>query len=221
MEGPIPYIHGPTPRIMPFWLPLRPTGCGACWVCDPRYHQISSDLVRSRQIYRNPIDFRSRVSRFHVFGVVTLRHVVQVEALVADGVLPFWTYSVYALATPLTVVHRRRVPGHGPNPGIQVSRTSNSGVPKHWILGIWTSRFDPSWVPTHGTPIRLSRMAPGPQSILDVYRICSLGGPLRYPPSGRILASSVLWSGTDLDLPKWVILGVRGPDFGVPNHLFL
>ena len=206
---------------MPFWLPLRPTGCGACWVCDPRYHQISSDLVRSRQIYRNPIDFRSRVSRFHVFGVVTLRHVVQVEALVADGVLPFWTYSVYALATPLTVVHRRRVPGHGPNPGIQVSRTSNSGVPKPSILGIWTSRFDPSWVPTHGTPIRLSRMAPGPQSILDVYRICSLGGPLRYPPSGRIRASSVLWSGTDLDLPKWVILGVRGPDFGVPNHLFL
>ena len=137
MEGPIPYIHGPTPRIMPFWLPLRPTGCGACWVCDPRYHQISSDLVRSRQIYRNPIDFRSRVSRFHVFGIATLRHVVQVEALVADGVLPFWTYSVYALATPLTVVHRRRVPGHGPNPVIQVVRPSNLGTPNpgFWVSG--------------------------------------------------------------------------------------
>ena len=104
------------------------------------------------------------------------------------------------------------------HPGLQ---DLQFGDPKPWILGIWTSRFDPSWVPTHGTPIRLSRMAPGPHSILDVYRICSLGGPLRYPPSGRIRASSVLWSGTDLDLPKWVILGVRGPDFGVPNHLFL
>ena len=97
----------------------------------------------------------------------------------SPGVLPFWTYSVYALATPLSVVHRQHVPGHGPHPGIQDFRTSKSGIPKPWIL----RSGPPNWTPRGYLPT-------GPQSgylgwlpAHIPFWTCTVYAPL-VPPSG-------------------------------------